>query len=720
MSHFPLRLFGNKRQIFVSKKTKNSSPSNQKNLASKLPYLENIEAFDCQLADKCQNHESTVQKVNMFNEWASKVLHSADSNLIDSKEAFKMISLLTNIDFFSIVLANPSSNQISANDCAIDDDFTFHFFEKISSLQLLKLRQTNTSTPLIKHKNCQNFRSNNVRFATKVSSPYKSEYLEFADILNEVIQSISQTIISKDNFNIYKLRATLLLLYMPNIYTSQFSNILRMILCFLGHVSELTKSILFKWLPNLPLLTKMIIKGCHSSIDISFTQYHQTHGWPIIVTTLVDTLNLIYDINQLSKDPVPIDDFVNHEINSRSCCKHCPSFPFVISFPNRLRIARSQIKELQTAAEVDKIFNGYEGRLSIKVHRESFYNDALSKLQHLKSYDFYRRMKVIFIGEAGIDAGGPKRELLRMMTDHIKENAFKLINNQFFWFKDTCSEDKEMNNDPNQENNPVSYYTALGFVLGLAIGNDVTLPIKFPKVFYSQLIDSKYKPTMKDLREIDPMMAQSLDMIIEMAKNNQDISSLELTFDANIDNYHTVPINDKMSGVIVNNDNYTQYITDYIDWIFNKRYEAEFEQIRKSFFISCPKTFLKMLLPSELDVIVSGEDEYNWKELKESAIYKDGMTNKSARIIWFWDVFYNDFNEDLRMKFLRFTTGMDKAPFGGLKSIRLKFRNGGKENKLPISHTCFNMFFLPKYQSREQLKEKLILVLHYTEGFGLV
>ncbi len=42
----------------------------------------------------------------------------------------------------------------------------------------------------------------------------------------------------------------------------------------------------------------------------------------------------------------------------------------------------------------------------------------------------------------------------------------------------------------------------------------------------------------------------------------------------------------------------------------------------------------------------------------------------------------------------------------------------GTEAWLPRSHTCFNRLDLPPYTSYEQLKEKLLLAIEETEGFG--
>lgn len=39
--------------------------------------------------------------------------------------------------------------------------------------------------------------------------------------------------------------------------------------------------------------------------------------------------------------------------------------------------------------------------------------------------------------------------------------------------------------------------------------------------------------------------------------------------------------------------------------------------------------------------------------------------------------------------------------------------------RLPVAHTCFNQLCLPPYKSKKDLKQKLIIGISNSEGFGL-
>ena len=86
---------------------------------------------------------------------------------------------------------------------------------------------------------------------------------------------------------------------------------------------------------------------------------------------------------------------------------------------------------------------------------------------------------------------------------------------------------------------------------------------------------------------------------------------------------------------------------------------------------------------------------------------------------WLWQV-VGELNAEERKHFLKFFTGSDRAPIGGLGNLRaLIQRDGPDSNRLPTSHTCFNSLLLPSYRSKEKLADRLKLAILNSEGFGL-
>lgn len=149
---------------------------------------------------------------------------------------------------------------------------------------------------------------------------------------------------------------------------------------------------------------------------------------------------------------------------------------------------------------------------------------------------------------------------------------------------------------------------------------------------------------------------------------------------------------------------------------------------------------------------------------------------------WLWEI-VSEFDDEEKRRFLKFFTGSDRAPIGGLgnlrqvlplfpcgllstmlstdcpvapvsccagKSQRMEVdnsrlvrccmtqwgplicertlgpccrciiqRDGTDSQKLPTAHTCFNTLLLPSYRSREGMADRLRLAIMNSEGFGL-
>ena len=87
---------------------------------------------------------------------------------------------------------------------------------------------------------------------------------------------------------------------------------------------------------------------------------------------------------------------------------------------------------------------------------------------------------------------------------------------------------------------------------------------------------------------------------------------------------------------------------------------------------------------------------------------------------WLWDIVRNELSLEEKKKFLKFFTGSDRSPIGGLGTLRcIVQRNGGDSGKLPTSHTCFNTLLLPEYSSRAKLLNLLRVAITCCTGFGL-
>ncbi|KAK8835056.1 Ubiquitin-protein ligase E3A [Tritrichomonas musculus] len=815
------------------------------------------------------NDIELLEKISTFDIWAKNFVDSlriqADQlNMSDpttDEQFLSQIENLINIEFFSLCMKS-NSNPFSQENSAIDDYFLFNFFL------------------------------------------YASQHPQFQSISQKIIISSTRYLLSSSRRNLTykKLRLICLLLYVPALYQNadQLNNVIKIV----GTFSKSIRSVFSTWLSSLPHLLSRIVAGCQFLLNTFYDNFPLATSIDTSQIFIFETLDLCYESNHLCHYKLPQSAFYNKNIDDRASGKLLLPFPFVLSFQSRLKLCRNQTRELQVSAEVDHMLRGCDGRLDVYLRRSSYFSDFQKHFLKAKPSSFYRRLKVYFVDEIAVDAGGPQKECLRMVTENLKEKTLRIVNKRLLWFKRCpkenpeqpaeCSKEAANESDNNGENNgcgekeiryltkeqqkayhskqklkelinnPMSNYKLLGIVVGLAIANEIILPIRFPRFLYSHLLKTQKKPTMNDFMEIDPVAASSLQSMIDMKNKGGDVSQLDMTFEITNDEGETIDLNDintenlnrnlclnnqcssyfgspvdinkkrkrtwtgasaadgsptiysiamataiqKVSPLqkayrtrrssaaaslilkgqlsnnkyrnsssfttssihhkpvnlkiassspmpvqgspqisssnsqlidtddiegpnifskyistpnrpfMVTNDNVELFVLKYIDYEINHRYSKELESFRSGFELACPTPYISMLTAEEMDLVISGAEEFDWGALVTAAKYKDGLDKASEEVRWFWEVFW-EFSEDERLEFLKFTTGSDRAPFGGLGKVRITFRKGGRHEMLPVAHTCFNMFFLPKYKSKEELRSKLLLAFKYSEGFGI-
>jgi hypothetical protein len=118
-------------------------------------------------------------------------------------------------------------------------------------------------------------------------------------------------------------------------------------------------------------------------------------------------------------------------------------------------------------------------------------------------------------------------------------------------------------------------------------------------------------------------------------------------------------------------------------------------------------------------MLVSGLEVVDWGELEKHTKYRNGYNRQAQPVVWFWEVF-NELDDDQKRMFLRFSTGTDRLPAQGIAALHFVIQRTADETKLPVAHTCWAIFDLPEYKSKETLKKNLLLAIQECIGFGLI
>jgi hypothetical protein len=171
----------------------------------------------------------------------------------------------------------------------------------------------------------------------------------------------------------------------------------------------------------------------------------------------------------------------------------------------------------------------------------------------------------------------------------------------------------------------------------------------------------------------------------------------------------------------VTNQNRNQYVRDYILWLTYRSIAPQLEAFRKGFHTLLEPKSLHFFTPSTLRSLVEGSQIVDVAAWKKATRYEQGYSAVHPTIVNFWSV-VQGYNMNDRRKLLEFATASERVPVTGFESVNFVIEKQGPDSELlPSASTCFDKLYLPEYKTREKLKAKLDIVIHYPEpwGFGI-
>ncbi|XP_030753015.1 probable E3 ubiquitin-protein ligase HERC4 isoform X2 [Sitophilus oryzae] len=399
------------------------------------------------------------------------------------------------------------------------------------------------------------------------------------------------------------------------------------------------------------------------------------------------------------------------------------NYPFVFDAHAKMKLLETdQSLQMQNAmqnaaqqAVISALFNptrpvSITQFLMLNVTRENIVEDTLRELRTVNTHDLKKPLKIKFCGEEAEDAGGVTKEFFMLLLREILDPKYGMFKEyeetRAIWFSE----------NPFEEN---SVYFLIGMICGLAIYNFTIIDIPFPLALYKKLLNEPVG--LNDMKELSPSVANSLKSLLEYSEDDlQDIFCL--SFDINRDIWGevvTVELKPNGSNIPVTQENKQEYVNLYVDYVFNKSVQNQYDAFHKGFMKVCDGRVLQLFHSHELMAIVIGNENYDWHALEEAAEYKNGYKSSDPTIRHFWEVIHEMSLED-KKKFLLFLTGTYRIPIQGMKGIKIVIQPTNDDKFLPVAHTCFNLLDLPRYKTKERLRYKLMQAIQQTQGFSLV
>ncbi|CAL9688182.1 unnamed protein product [Knipowitschia caucasica] len=509
-------------------------------------------------------------------------------------------------------------------------------------------------------------------------------------------------------------------------------------------LKEAPLKVLGNWWSRLEAAAFQRLVELYKEVVVYLLQMHKVgipHVEQRIFSCFLDTslrlLQLLHLVNEKSGQIIQYDKFYIHELDSLidirndyvmwmnypghegvvTLCR----FPFVFDAQAKTTLLQTDaVLQMQNAVDQAQMQNfssmfipaveSVNPCLILIVRRDNIVGDTMEVLRKSKNVDYKKPLKVIFVGEEAVDAGGVRKEFFLLIMKELLDPKYGMFryfeDSRLIWFSHKTFED-------------IDLFNLIGVICGLAIYNLTIVELNFPVALYKKLL--KKKPTLEDLKELMPDVGRSLQQLLDYTEDDLE-ETFCLNFTITEEHFGATEVLELVPNgedINVTKSNRQEFVDAYVDYVFDRAVAHLFECFYAGFHKVCGGRVLELFQPSELQAMVIGNTNYDWMELEKSTEYKGEYWAEHATIRLFWEVFH-ELPLEKKKQFLLFLTGSDRIPILGMKSLKLVIQpTGGGEHYLPVAHTCFNLLDLPKYTSLELLRLKLLQAIDHNQGFNL-
>ncbi|TMW57364.1 hypothetical protein Poli38472_003289 [Pythium oligandrum] len=356
--------------------------------------------------------------------------------------------------------------------------------------------------------------------------------------------------------------------------------------------------------------------------------------------------------------------------------------------------------------------------LRLNISRESLFEDSIESLSVITSGHTRSVMRINFLGESGIDAGGVHREWLQLLIEKIVDPNTGIF---------TCVGRSEQSYYLNPHSktilgdNHLVYFFATGRLLGRALlegyvtGFHLALPLL--KIILGLPV------SFSDLEFFDPEAFQGLKWLAD--NNGVEHLGLDFTLCEQVGNEMVVvELLPNGRDIAVTDDNKRQYVDLKLKHLLFESVSSQLYALLHGLYQVIPPHVLMSLDPEELDYVLCGSDEIDVDDWERNTKYTEDLHEHRA-MIWFWEL-VREMPNEYRRRLLLFATGSSRVPLAGFSALTsydgklcpftLKGIKLDQEGYI-VSHACFNRLDLPRHVIREELKTVLYAILS-TELYG--
>eukprot|EP00931_Biecheleriopsis_adriatica_P056525 TRINITY_DN33492_c0_g1_i1.p1 TRINITY_DN33492_c0_g1~~TRINITY_DN33492_c0_g1_i1.p1 ORF type:complete len:754 (-),score=143.56 TRINITY_DN33492_c0_g1_i1:162-2423(-) len=371
------------------------------------------------------------------------------------------------------------------------------------------------------------------------------------------------------------------------------------------------------------------------------------------------------------------------------------------------------------------------GSLLIAVEREHIVEQSLDSLMQEEAKNLLRpHLQVIFLGEEGLDMGGLTRDWFDSLASALVEGSEDPKGSSLLAASGdgTCSlrplvSDASGRDLSDEKKMQLARFSGMGRFLAMAIVHRQPVPLPLSIIVCKYLLD---KPvTARDVQQLDPDFYRGRVLQVQKEGGLEELNAAlgePLTFMSAATELQPTPHELLPGGEkkVVTETNKQEYVELLCEHYLCNGIRLELAYLLKGFWELIPQEALKMaaLKPRELAVMITGTTHV---EIDEWRTHVQINGADSPFVTMFFEV-VEELSDEEQAQLIHFVTGSSRLPVGGFSSLSSPFTVSIFADRdvamLPAAHTCMNAMEIPKYQTKKDLKEKLLLAINESEGFG--
>ena len=342
----------------------------------------------------------------------------------------------------------------------------------------------------------------------------------------------------------------------------------------------------------------------------------------------------------------------------------------------------------------------------------------------MSSFNKLELMNDVIIQFTGSEAEGytgPRREWLTRVFRDMTNPAYGLFRSdeQKMFLKpvDFSDDDDELNKWRKEK------FRIFGRVLGISIRYNVVSGVRFTPGALWWL--SNFGETSQL-----PIGAVLDDIVMR-----EDVQFFDTVMDANISHFgpgttfgDVVP-NHPSPDTVISESNLDELKVAYKQFFSLTSIKDQMHDIFMGMADTIRVTVLHNLVPTELNELLVGSDEIDVDELIENTSFSPSFKRRHKKM--FFEII-RSFDQEMLAKFLLFVSASPKPPVGGFHSpedghkwlhvqelARATGRHIDPDQFLPGAQTCFVQMQLPKYSSKEIMREKIIYAINHATSIEM-